>query len=437
MRTIGLDVHKRFAEAAILEPGQPLKRRRIRTTPTELRAFIDELSPQDQVVLEASLNTWQLADLLRTRAGRVVVSNPMKTKAIASAKIKTDKVDAEVLARLLAADFVAEVWIPDAELRALRRLLAHRLSLVRQRTQLRNRIHAVLIRNFLDCPFTDLFGKSGQRWLAQQPMPVDERTLVDATVRLLVSIESELAAVERPLAECASADPRVQRLITIPGVGMVTALALVAVIGDIHRFPRPTQLAGYLGLDPRVRQSGERPAHLGHISRQGQSHARGLLVEAAMSAVRQPGPLRAFHQRIRARRRGQIAIVAVARKLAVFAWHLLTHETEYRWAPRSLTSRKRAVIERQAGRAVSRSIVPPSGDERAVLQQAEHAYRMLVQARQKEPDAAASNGKRSLGRRPDARQGFHSNAPVFSTRVDRVQNNLTNIAPQGRDSPKA
>ena len=100
MRTIGLDVHKRFAEAAILEPGRPLQRRRIPTTPAELRGFIDELGPDDQVILEATFNTWQLTDLLRARAGRVVVSNPMKTKAIASAKVKTDKVDAEILARL-------------------------------------------------------------------------------------------------------------------------------------------------------------------------------------------------------------------------------------------------------------------------------------------------------------------------------------------------
>ena len=179
MRTIGLDVHKRFAEVAVLEPGQPLRRRRVRTTPAELRAFVDKLGPDDQVALEATFNTWQLTDLLRVRAGRVVVSNPMKTKAIASAKVKTDKVDAEILARLLASDFLAEVWIPDAPLRALRRQLAHRLSLVRQRTQLRNRIHAVVSRNLLDCPYTDLFGRAGQRWLAQQHLPADEQALVD------------------------------------------------------------------------------------------------------------------------------------------------------------------------------------------------------------------------------------------------------------------
>jgi len=156
MRTIGLDVHKRFAEVAILEPGRPLKRQRITTRPAELKAFVESLGPTDQVALEATFNTWALVDLLQLRAGRVVVSNPMKTKAIASAKVKTDKVDAEVLARLLAADFLAEVWVPNGALRALRRQLAQRATFVQQRTRLRNRIHAILNRNLLDCPYTDL-----------------------------------------------------------------------------------------------------------------------------------------------------------------------------------------------------------------------------------------------------------------------------------------
>ena len=427
MRTIGLDVHKRFAEAAILEPGRPLQRRRIPTTPAELRGFIDELGPDDQVILEATFNTWQLTDLLRARAGRVVVSNPMKTKAIASAKVKTDKVDAEILARLLASEFVAEVWVPDTQLRALRRRLSHRFSLVRQRTQLRNRIHAVVSRNLLNCPYTDLFGKAGQRWLAQQDLPADERAVVDGTQRLLASLETEIEALDRPLAEHALGDSRVQHLVTIPGVGLVTALALVAVIGDIHRFSRPNQLAGYLGLDPCVRQSGEAPARLGHISRQGQSHARALLVEATRAAVRFPGPLHAFYQRIRNRRRSQIAVVAVARKLAVLAWHLLTHDTDYRWAPPSLAQRKRLTIERRAGRPGTGAPKRPAQDqERRILVQAEEAYRILVEARRQQQDAAASTGKRAMGSKPDARRNSHSQAPVFSSRVDRVQNNLTN-----------
>src|SRR5450759_1403004 len=292
MRSIGLDVHKRFAEVAISEPGRGVRPgERIAATPAELRAFAETLGPDDQVVLEATVNTWQIADILRAHAGRVVVSNPMKTRAIAEAKVKTDKVDAAVLAQLLAADFIPEVWVPDEATRALRRQVAHRASLVSQRTALRNRIHGVLHRNLLVAPGTDIFGKAGRRWLEVAPLPIDELDQVRSALRLIDAVDLEVEEVEKSLARHALQDADVRRLMTIPGVGLTTAVALVAVIGDVKRFPRPNQLVGYLGLDPKVRQSGGRPAYTGHISRQGQAHARGLLVEAAWIVVRSPGPL--------------------------------------------------------------------------------------------------------------------------------------------------
>jgi transposase len=234
--------------------------------------------------------------------------------------------------------------------------------------------------------------------------------------------------VERPLAETALGDPRVRHLMSIPGVGLVTALAIVGVIGDVRRFPRPNQLVSYLGLDPRVRQSGERAARTGHISRQGQGHARGLLIEAAHSAVRTPGPLRAFHERIRSRRSRQIALVAVARKLAVLAWHLLSDDTDYRWASAILVADKLRQVERKAGQPIQRAPRSPAGSqtgrrdqERRLQLQAEEAYRVLVAARHAEMNAAASNGERLAGSRPDPRRRFHPQPPLLSTRVDRVR----------------
>jgi transposase len=427
--TIGIDAHKHFAEVAILEPGRPVRHRRIGTTPAELKAFVARLGRQDQVVLEASFNTWALVDLLQRYAGRVVVSNPMRTKAIASAKIKTDKVDAQVLAQLLAADFIAEVWVPDP---TLRRRVSQRNALVHQQTALRNRVHAVLNRNLLDCPATDLFGKAGRQWLSTAPLPPEERQQVESALRLLATLEAEIEAVERPLAETALGDPRVRHLMTIPGVGLVTALAIVGVIGDVRRFPRPNQLVGYLGLDPRVRQSGERAARTGHISRQGQGHARGLLIEAAHAAIRTPGPLRAFHERIRSRRGRQIALVAVARKLAVLAWHLLSDDTDYRWASATLTADKLRQVERKAGQPSQRAPRSPAGSqisrrdqERRLQLQAEEAYRTMVAARHAEMNAAASNGERLAGSRPDARRRSHPQPPLLSTRVDRVRTEAT------------
>ena len=347
MRTVALDVHKRFAEVAVHEDGGGL-RRLGRVEISQLREFAASLGPTDHVVLESTAMTWAIAELLAEHAGRVTVSNPMRTRAIASAKVKTDKIDAKVLAQLGAADFLPEVWAPDEATRALRRRIAHRSSLVRQRTRLRNQIHAVLTRNLIQAPVTDVFGQGGRRWLAELALPAHEREAVDSNLRLHDALDGEVALVERGLAEQALADPGVRRLMTIPGVGAITALALVAVIGDVTRFAGPRHLVGYLGLDPRVRQSGEKAARHGHISRAGQAHARGLLIEAAHTAIRTPGPLRAFHARIAARRGKQIAICATARKLAVLAWHLLSKDEDYRYGAPTITQRKLRNLQRKA-----------------------------------------------------------------------------------------
>ncbi len=393
MRTVALDVHKRFAEVAVHEDGGLRRLGRIETA--QLRAFAASLGPQDHVVLESTAMTWAIAELLAEHAGRVTVSNPMRTRAIASAKVKTDKIDAKVLAQLGAADFLPEVWAPDKATRALRRRIAHRTSLVRQRTRLRNQIHAVLARNLIDAPFTDVFGQGGRRWLAKLELPAHEREQVDSNLRLHDALDGEVELVECGLAEQALADPRVRRLMTIPGIGAITALALVAVIGDVTRFPSPRQLVGYLGLDPRVRQSGEKAARHGHISRAGQAHARGLLIEAAHTAIRSPGPLRAFHARIAARRAKQIAICATARKLAVLAWHLLTKDEGYRYGAPTITQRKLRTLQRKArdtGPAISlagetkRKVL-----ERRFLEEAERNYRNYV-AMKATRGAGAANG---------------------------------------------
>lgn len=419
MRAIGLDVHKHFAEVAVVQPGHGIvERKRISVTPAELREFASGLRPDDAVVLEASFNTWAVAELLSQHAGRVVVSNPMRTRAIASAKVKTDQVDAGILAQLLAADFIPPVWVPDRATRQLRRMVSQHRGLVAQATQLRNRIHAILNRNLVDCPLTDAFGRSGRRWLAQVRLPMAERRELDRLQRLLAVLETEIEGLECELAQARLDDGGLQHLLSVPGIGLITAVTLLAVIGDVRRFRRPNQLVGFLGLDPRVRQSGDRPAYTGHISRQGQAHARGLLVEAAHSAVRVPGPLRAFYERVRGRRGAQVALVAVARKLAVLAWHLLSKDTDYRWVRPSLKAQKWRLVELRAGlpKGTVHGVWTRGNreQEETVLHQAEAAYRAQVAARRQEADAAAPMRKRLEGQRPDARRRSHPHAPLFS-----------------------
>lgn len=320
----------------------------------EFRQFTATLGPDDTVALEASTNTWALADLVGRHAGAVVVSNPLRTRAIASAKRKTDDIDAATLAELLAADYLPPVWQPDEATRRLRRLVSHRAGLVRDRTAVRNRVIAVLSRQLLRPPVTDLFGVRGRAWLGSLELPVEERLALDAAVRLDTVLSEQVLAADQAIAAAVVDDPRVRRLLTIPGIGLVIAASILAVVGDIGRFDRPAKLASYLGLDPRVRQSGDRPPMRGHISRAGQAHARGLLCEAAHSAVRSPGPLAGFHARIKARRGGAVATVATARKLAVLVWHLLAKDEDCRFAPEARTAFTHRQLDRLAGRERTR-----------------------------------------------------------------------------------
>jgi transposase len=415
-RTIGLDLGRHSGEAALIDEAgrsRPLGHLEVRRD--ALEAFAATLGPDDQVVLEASTNTWAIADILAAHAGRVVVSNPLRTRAIAQAKVKTDEIDARTLAELLAADYIPEVWQPDEATRELRRRVAFRAGLVRSRTLLRNRVHAVLGAALVTPPVADVFGVRGRVWLASVPLAPDARAALEAHLRLHDATEREIAAAETGIARLVVDDPRVRHLLTVPGVGLTTAAALVAVIGDPSRFGRPAKLTSYLGLDPRVRQSGAR-SFTGHISRAGQAHARSLLIEAAHSSVRTPGPLRAFYLRLKARRGGNVAVVAVARKLAVLAWHLLTGDEDYRFSPPSRTAEKLRALELAAGRPrrmgrTGMRIVGPGAArarrreererERLVLASAEAAYVEQVRARQatqRARDAAAATGERLDGR---------------------------------------
>jgi transposase len=281
---------------------------------------------------------------------RVVIANPLQVKAIAHARVKTDKVDAGTLARLFAAGYLPEIWTPDAETERKRRLTARRYQLVRHRTRIKNEVHAILHAHLIPkCPHAELFNRLGRAWLARQELPKDERDTIDRHLRELDRLGEDLAVLDREIAEGALDDSAVKRLITITGVNLTVAAGIMAAIGDIHRFNHPGKLVSYFGLNPRVRQSGLGIAHHGRISKIGRSHARAMLVEAAWAAAKAPGPLHAFFVRIRAKRGHQIAAVAVARKLTVLSWHVLTKEEDYLWARPALVANKTRAMELQAG----------------------------------------------------------------------------------------
>lgn len=211
-------------------------------------------------------------------------------------------------------------------------------------------MHAILHAHLIPpCPHADLFGGLGRAWLGKQPLPQDEQEAIERHLRELDRLGEDLSSLDSALAQAAIGDPAVKRLPTVAGINLTVAVGLTAAIGDVSRFASPQKLISYVGLNPRVRQSGLGFAQHGRISKQGRAHARSMLVEAAWAAANAPGPLRAFFLRIRARRGHQIAAVAVARKLTVLCWHLLTKETDYLWARPALVANKLRSMELQAG----------------------------------------------------------------------------------------
>lgn len=407
MRFIALDVHRDFCEVAIAEGGQVRRAGRVETTPATLELFAHSLGGDDQVVLEATGNALAIARIIEPHVNRVVLANPKAVKNTTQSA-KTDKLDARTLAKLLAAGFLPEVWTPDEQTRVLRRRIARRAQLVRQRTREKNQVHAILIRNLKGrSPAADLFGAAGRRWLAAQQLPADEREMVEACLRGIDFLDGEVAAIDRALAELVLASPELRRLLTLPGVNFVTACALLAAIGDVSRFATARHLVSYLGLDPRVRQSGSEPARHGRISKQGPGETRHVLVEAAWHAARTTGPLRAFHERVAARRGRNIATVAVARKLAVIAWHMLSRGEDYAFTRPSLVREKIRKLElltgaerRKGKRNPVRIFATPEQHrlDKQLAAQAELAYRRLVQDWQPAmKGAGAAPGRASRG----------------------------------------
>ena len=389
-RGIGLDVHRDFSVIAICEDGKVRSAGRVPSTPEGIGTLAESLLPSDRVALEVTGSCWEVARLLGGHVDRVIVVSPDDT-GIMSARAKTDRLDARTIASLVWKGELEAVWMPDERCRILRRRLARREQLVRSRSRAKNEIHAVLQRRLQGKPpCSDLFGVKGRQWLAGLGLPPEERESVDAGIRHIEFLDSEVAAVERLIAQQALSWPEIRRLMTVPGVNLVCAASFIAAVGDPHRFLTSRKLVAYLGLDPKVKQSGEAPARSGRISKRGSASARWALVEAAWTAVLQPGPLHAFYERTKARRGHGKAIVATARKLAVLFWCMLTRDQDYAHQQPSLTRKKLRRLEitagapkytrRAAGIWSTNDLMRTA--ELELAQQAETSYKRMVQDQQ-------------------------------------------------------
>jgi transposase len=404
-RAVGLDVHRDFCEVAICEDGEVRSAGRVPATPEGVESLAESLLGSDRVALEVTGSCWEVARILEPRVDRVVVVSPDDT-GISSARAKTDRLDARTLASLLWKGELEAVWMPDERCRVLRRRLARREQLVRSRSRAKNEIHAALQRRLQPKPpCSDLFGVKGRRWLAGLELPAEERESVDAAMRHVEFLDSEIAQVEKLIAQQALSWPEIHRLMTVPGVNLICAASFIAAVGDPYRFLTSRKLVAYLGLDPRVKQSGEAPARSGRISKRGSPMARWALVEAAWTAVLQPGPLHGFYERTKQRRGHGKAIVATARKLAVLFWCMLTRSQDYDHQQPSLTRKKLRRLEITAGapkytrRAAG---VWSTNDlmrtaELELARQAETSYKRMVQDQQ----AGAPAKKAGAGATPE------------------------------------
>jgi transposase len=321
MNSVGIDLHRQRSHVAALDDhGGELFSRRIVNDPDTFLALLGELDGESKIALEATYGWEWLADLLEDAGYELHLAHPLRTKAIASARVKTDAVDARTLAQLLRADLLPEAYVAPRDLRDLRDLLRQRVVLTQMRSALKNRVHALIARQGIARTHADLFGAGGRLFLDELGLRPDPRARLETLLRLIADFDREVDALAREIDRRAKHDPRVDVLCQIYGIGRYLGMLIVAEIGAIERFPSARHLCAWAGLTPTVRSSDAR-ARLGHISRQGSVTLRWALVEAAQKACQGGGPLRQDFERIARRRGRKIAKVAVARKILTLCFY--------------------------------------------------------------------------------------------------------------------
>jgi transposase len=334
-RYVGLDVHKHYVMVAAVNAAHEVVLRPQRVNLTTLPAWAKKhLRPTDEAVLEATSNAWYVHDLLDPLVSRVVVGVTQQIKLIAAALVKTDRKDALTLARLLAVNMIPPVWVPPLPVRDLRALINHRQRLIQAQTRLKNRLHSVLHRQQVVPPEGELFAQANRPWWLALPLPSGEKLRMRQDLTQLEQLVPLIAEVETELHRLSLADPwgeQMPYLVQLPGIGLLTAMTVLAAIGDITRFPTAKKLVGYAGLGARIHSSGE-THYTGGITKQGRRELRTVLIEAAWVAVRYNSFWQAQFERLVARKEPNKAIVAIARMLLVVIWHVLSQQVADRHA---------------------------------------------------------------------------------------------------------
>ena len=328
-RYVGIDLHKHYLVVGGVNAKQevvlPPRRIELGDWPKWAKAH---LTKSDTVVVEATTNAWDFYDQTSPFVQRVLVANAAKIALIAKTRVKTDKIDVMVLARLLAAGLIPEVWVPPMEGREVRSLIAHRRRVVGPRTSLKNRLHSVLHRHHLVLPSGDPFSDIHRGWWDTLPVSPTERLHLKHDLATVAQLDTQVAEIEDELGRLSCVAPwaaPVTYLIQLPGIALITAMTVLSAIGDVTRFPHAKQLVGYSGLGAGVHDSGQ-THHTGHITKEGRKELRTVLVEALWRAVECSDYWRVEFERLTRRMPPTKAIVALARKMLVVIWHVLSEQ---------------------------------------------------------------------------------------------------------------
>ena len=327
----GIDLHKKTSYITTVDGmGKIVKKANIINDENAILAHFTELGGETKIVIESMASWYWLYDLLSAHGLDVVISNPAKTKAIASAKIKNDKLDSHMLAQLLRSDLITTVHVSSLHTRKLKELLRHRNRLVRDATRVKNRIHILLTKNNCQGPFSDLFGVQGLKYLQGIGLPDYHRAQLDTYLALYKHLVKSIDPLTKTIHAMAKKDPMARLLMTIPGIGPIVAMFIVAEVEDISRFPSYRNLASYAGLVPSLDSSAGKDRR-GRITKQGSAHLRTALIEAAQVIPRMHKcRLNAFFRKRIIRSGYQKAIVATAHKILQYAYYVLKNQTPYR-----------------------------------------------------------------------------------------------------------
>lgn len=325
----GFDLHRSYAVAAVLDSrGGLMSERRLANDEAVIRQFLGDLDGPVEAVLESTWNWPWLYDVLEDAGAAPTLAHPLKVRAIASARLKDDRVDARTLAHLLRADLVPASYVPSAEVRELRELVRARAALVRIQTRLKNRLWALLAKRNLKLTARSLMSHKARLELSELPLSPAARQEMEQSLGLLDHLKDLIVEQNREIRRQAGLSPEARLLMSVPGVGFYTALLIVSEIGEIGRFPSARKLTSYAGLIPTTRSSGGHTYH-GRITKQGSSWLRWAVIQATMHAVRRPGPLQRFYRRQERRKGSKIARVAAARKLLIQIYWVLKNQEPY------------------------------------------------------------------------------------------------------------